>query len=126
MKFRKKPIVIEAEQFNPRAELVCDIDLPAGVRGTCYMEVSRLLGTSGCSNDGQAWNWPALGVVETIEGHHVACPGDWIVTGIRGERYPCKPDIFEATYEPVDLGNIPAGNATNGTSPREGGQTEEP
>ena len=32
----------------------------------------------------------------------MASPGDWIITGVKGERYPCKPDIFEATYEPVD------------------------
>ena len=37
--------------------------------------------------------------IETLEGTMVAEPGDWIITGIKGERYPCKPDIFEATYE---------------------------
>ena len=40
--------------------------------------------------------------IETLEGTHRADPGDWIITGIKGEQYPCKPDIFEATYEPVD------------------------
>ena len=40
--------------------------------------------------------------VETLEGRHGVRPGDWIITGIKGERYPCRPDIFEATYEPVD------------------------
>lgn len=37
--------------------------------------------------------------IETLEGPHVVTPGDWIITGVKGERYPCKPDIFEATYE---------------------------
>jgi hypothetical protein len=41
------------------------------------------------------------GWVDTLEGGHIVCPGDWIVTGINGERYPVKPGIFERTYEPV-------------------------
>ena len=44
------------------------------------------------------------GWIETLEGGHIVCPGDWIVTGIKGERYPCKPDIFNATYHPADEG----------------------
>lgn len=40
-------------------------------------------------------------VVHTLEGPLIASPGDWIITGINGERYPCKPDIFEKTYERV-------------------------
>jgi hypothetical protein len=40
-------------------------------------------------------------LIETLEGNLTAQPGDWIITGVKGERYPCKPDIFEATYEPV-------------------------
>ena len=41
------------------------------------------------------------GWVQTLEGGHIVCPGDWILTGIEGENYPCKPDIFERTYEEV-------------------------
>ena len=41
------------------------------------------------------------GWIDTLEGGHIVCPGDWIITGTRGERYPCKPDVFEATYEPA-------------------------
>lgn len=40
--------------------------------------------------------------VQTLEGPLHASPGDWIITGIRGEQYPCKPDVFEKTYEPVN------------------------
>jgi len=40
--------------------------------------------------------------VSTLEGQMTANPGDWIITGIKGELYPCKPDIFEATYEPYE------------------------
>ena len=39
------------------------------------------------------------GWIDTLEGGHIVCPGDWIITGIAGERYPCKPRIFEASYE---------------------------
>jgi hypothetical protein len=42
------------------------------------------------------------GWIETLEGGHIVCPGDYIITGIKGEHYPCKPDIFEATYEKVE------------------------
>ena len=45
--------------------------------------------------DDQPW-----GIV-TLEGFMACSPGDWVITGVKGERYPCKPDIFEATYEPA-------------------------
>lgn len=41
------------------------------------------------------------GWVATLEAGHLVCPGDWILTGIKGEHWPCNPDIFEATYEKV-------------------------
>lgn len=41
-------------------------------------------------------------LIETLEGNMKASPGDWIIKGIKGEIYPCKPDIFEATYELVN------------------------
>ena len=40
--------------------------------------------------------------IDTLEGRMVASPGDWIITGVHGEKYPCKPDIFEKTYELVN------------------------
>ena len=40
-------------------------------------------------------------IIHTLEGKMIAMPGDWIITGVQGEQYPCKPDIFERTYEPV-------------------------
>lgn len=58
-KFRKKPVVIEAEVATQRT------------------------------------------VISTLEGEMTAEPGDYIITGVKGERYPCKPDIFAATYDPV-------------------------
>ncbi len=41
-------------------------------------------------------------VIHTLEGDHHAAVGDWIITGVHGEQYPCKPDIFAKTYEPVE------------------------
>lgn len=107
MKFRKKPVVVEAVQWNvppadgsaPSWGRECK-DHPA-VRGTNYLEVHELLGTSGCSREEPYWDWSVMGVIETLEGRHVVIPGDWIITGVQGEHYPCKPDIFAATYEPA-------------------------
>ena len=59
-KFRKKPVVIEAEQLTERI------------------------------------------VIKTLEGDMVGRVGDWLITGVAGEQYPCKSDIFEATYDPVE------------------------
>jgi len=41
-------------------------------------------------------------MIDTLEGPHYVIPGDWIITGVKGEHYPCKPDIFEMTYERVE------------------------
>jgi hypothetical protein len=86
MKFRKKPVVIEAVQFTgENRREVLSFSYPKlsedALRGA---EVMRL---------------PV--VIETLEGDMTASLGDWIIRGIKGEIYPCKPDIFEATYEPV-------------------------
>ena len=78
MKFRKKPVVVEATQWFKAG------DHPA-VRPSRFTQVTK-----------------RLGVVDTLEGEQVVTPGDWIITGIKGEHYPCKPDIFEATYEAAE------------------------
>ena len=80
-KYRKKPVVIDAEQWFPGVE----------VEGVDDSGASRLVNNL---SGNQAW-------IETLEGGHVVSSGDWIITGIAGERYPCKPDIFDATYEAV-------------------------
>ena len=78
-KFRKKPVVIEAEEWMPGRDIVGVVPKnPPGPRGSGEY------------------------VIETLEGPLHVSPGDWIITGMRGERYPCKPDIFAATYEPLD------------------------
>ena len=86
-KFRKKPVVIEAYQFNPT--IVCPPD-STGKTGEMFMEFPVWY-----DDDGAHLR------IDTLEGQHRANPGDWIITGVKGEKYPCKPDIFAATYEPV-------------------------
>ncbi len=86
-KFRKKPVIIEATQFN----YIDNFDGPK----TC--ELAESLGLTRNLPYSKLWE------VKTLEGHHIVSDGDWIITGVKGEKYPCKPDIFEWTYEPVAL-----------------------
>ena len=79
MKFRKKPIVIEAMQWLNNG--------PAIIAWIGHH---------------QAFFKPPVIVIRTLEGDTEASPGDWIIKGVKGEFYPCKPDIFEATYEEVE------------------------
>lgn len=80
-KFRKKPVVIDAVQY-PCAH-------PALQRCNCSTHEN-----AACSSCGHEF-------IQTLEGRMNVSPGDWIITGVKGECYPCKPDIFAATYEPV-------------------------
>jgi hypothetical protein len=87
-KYRKKPVVIEAVQFT-------------GSGDSCT-EVTMFLGGSHSGN--QRWNSTTNtgGVIVTLEGEMAFVPGDWIIRGVKGEFYPCRDDIFQATYEPAD------------------------
>lgn len=81
-KFRKKPVVIEAQQFTGRN----GDELEKWIRD----------GGTYCSYDGISV------YIQTLEGMHRADKDDWIIQGVKGEFYPCKPDIFAATYEPAE------------------------
>jgi hypothetical protein len=88
-KFRKKPVVIEAMQFiGPSID-----DLDYLTEFDDWVLANQ--GSRKCRYVG-----PNM-IIPTLEGDHKANPGDWIIKGVKGELYPCKPDIFEATYEPV-------------------------
>lgn len=80
--YRKKPVVIQAEQFWPDVHPWPDGVYEVEPTGDYYEDMDMYC-------------------VDTLEGTVYARPGDWIITGVKGERYPCKPDIFEATYEAV-------------------------
>lgn len=97
-KFRKKPVVIEAVQL----------------RWTTWCDVCEFLGDI-ISPENPARNVETFSdtcgeigphyielTIPTLEGPHIARHGDWIIKGVKGEFYPCKPDIFAATYEPAD------------------------
>lgn len=85
-KFRKKPVVIEAVQFTGNAAA---IDYFIGGEGV----MQRI-------TDGNSVV-VAIGIV-TLEGVMRCDKGDWVIKGVNGEFYPCKPDIFEKTYEPAE------------------------
>jgi hypothetical protein len=173
-KFRKKPVVIDAEQWFPGKdipgvrvvypEVIFSQDgkyyyvdhLTKGNKVDCWMEVERHMGEvpeelkhSSFEGYGEVWpkggsatyyrkmlpfafytlragekkkatlddnlvkdyaainHWENINLIpyawiKTLEGDHKVSPGDWIITGVKGEKYPCKPDIFEQTYERAD------------------------
>tara|TARA_Y100000310_G_C20255715_1_gene611241 strand:+ start:303 stop:587 length:285 start_codon:yes stop_codon:yes gene_type:complete len=82
-RYRKKPVVIEAVQFD------------GGNLAQIFEELGDLKHGRGLRYDGDDL------LVHTLEGDMRATPGDFIIKGVQDEVYPCKPDIFEATYEPV-------------------------
>ena len=90
--FQKKPVVVEARQLT-------------------HDNLGEIFAWINSNSKDIAW-FPAGSasqplVIQTLEGDHQATIGDWIIKGVKGEFYPCKPDIFEMTYEPcivaVDL-----------------------
>ena len=83
MKFRKKPKVIEAVLWN----------------GTQVSEVTEWI--SDALHRDTIMRFGDKVVIKTLEGNMIANPGDYIIKGVKGELYPCKPDIFEQTYEPI-------------------------
>ena len=97
-KFRKKPVVIEAHQWYKNGDHPEDGTEGEG-KVARYFRHPDVPGVSVCQHCGTAMHFH--GWIDTLEGGHTVCPGDWIITGVAGERYPCKPDIFAATYEAV-------------------------
>jgi hypothetical protein len=81
MKFRKKPVIIEATQWFKIGD---------------HPEVTKLPNWHQASGLDHHKGW-----INTLEGGHEVTPGDWIITGVKGEFYPCKDEIFKLTYEEV-------------------------
>jgi hypothetical protein len=77
--FRKKPVVVQAVQYH--ADALLPSELSFAVRNGLIVAANNML------------------TIRTLEGDMIAADGDWIICGVKGELYPCKPDIFEATYE---------------------------
>ena len=101
MKFRKRPVVIDAlrlgwDTWGSMCSFAGIGKLSEGKPEGCY------LGEDGKPRKGHE-NTDKIGLlIPTLEGLMVATEGDWIIRGIKGELYPCKPDIFDETYEPVE------------------------
>lgn len=92
MKFRKKPVVIEALQFDGTFKNADKIQSWACTDGNTHIVLGRYhINKNKCDKL----------LIGTLEGTMTALPGDWIIQGVNGEFYPCKPDIFEKTYEAV-------------------------
>jgi hypothetical protein len=84
MKFRKKPVVIESIEYSRQHDNLLEV--------AAFMRKppEEIKNTDGSIR------------IHTLEGVMCAWPGDWIIKGVKGEFYPCKPDIFEETYERVE------------------------
>lgn len=105
MKFRKRPVVIEAVQLTwQNWDEMCE---HAGVG---YLDEGKPTGGYSIPGtfefDDTQWQPTTEHVlalaIPTLEGLMIAHENDWVIRGVQGELYPCKPDIFEATYEPVE------------------------
>lgn len=84
-KYRKKPVVINAFQWFPEMGAV------GGVHDLLHLTTAP--GTA---------DSPHRFYIPTLEGNMTVSPGDFVITGVKGEQYPCKPDIFHQTYERVE------------------------
>jgi hypothetical protein len=92
MRFRKKPVVVDAVQWTGTWSKIIDwLDAISGARFPVPIGTRPpIIRKEDCLE------------IDTLEGVMRADPGDWIICGIKGEFYPCKPDIFSATYEAVE------------------------
>ena len=122
LRFRKKPVVIEASQWFKNGDHPLDYSRthhglengqlrdfqPQERQANAwegdivrYYRTPSIDGKQACKHCGKIMH--EHGWIDTLEGGHIVCPGDWIITGVNGEFYPCKPDIFAKTYEPAKL-----------------------
>ncbi|WP_336802523.1 hypothetical protein, partial [Kaistia sp. MMO-174] len=86
--FRKKPVVIEATQFEGTMESANRVLAWIGSHGGYATRAHMMMPEKGI-------------IIHTLEGNMTAAVGDWVIKGTKGEFYPCKPDIFVETYEPA-------------------------
>ncbi len=128
-KYRKKPVVISAAQWFKNGDH--PLDYAAERTGFEHGEITTFSGEHARENDWEGgvvrrYRHPSVpgnkqcahcfqtmhyhGWIDTLEGGHTVCPGDWVITGIKGERYACKPDIFQATYELVSSSPVRGGS----------------
>lgn len=112
MKFRRKPFLVDAyiwtkngDHPDDKSEVISsssdpnDLFLTEGriVRRFRSPDVPSDRMCQHCRSDMHSHGW-----IDTLEGGHIVCPGDYIITGIKGEHYPCKPDVFANSYDPAE------------------------
>jgi hypothetical protein len=102
-KFRKKPVLVDARQYDGKnAHDLCEwitgkkIENPFALSEGVYIKQKVFPGV----NPENKCLW--FLAIKTPEGEMEAAAGDWVIRGVKGEFYPCKPDIFETTYEAVE------------------------
>ena len=95
MKFRKKPVVVNAWPVDELTQMpFSNSDLPQAIRDAANAGV-------------YIHNGNGTATIRTLEGDHLASKGDWVIQGVAGELYQCKPDIFASTYERVQDAEVP-------------------
>jgi hypothetical protein len=94
-KFRKKPVVIEATRYEGKGNMYPSVDGKRGQVPTWFWDALE-------NKTAEFTNGADPLIIHTLEGDHTVSPHDWIIRGVKGELYPCKPDIFETTYEAVE------------------------
>jgi hypothetical protein len=113
MKFRKKPVVIDAFLWQENGDHPLDnCRVIEGKDGSFlsegevvrYFRRPDMPGDQKCKHCGKTMHHH--GWIDTLEGGHIVCPGDWIITGVKNEFYPCKADVFMQTYEAVDSHDV--------------------
>ncbi|MDR3081611.1 MAG: hypothetical protein LBV60_11920 [Streptomyces sp.] len=108
-RYRKKPVEVEAVQWHQNGDHPDDECAHSHdhVEESCEGKIVRYFRRPEPEYSGQLPHelcshiWHDHGWIDTLEGGHTVCPGDWIIKGVQGEFYPCKPDVFAATYEAV-------------------------
>ncbi len=91
-KYRKKPVIVNADIYSLGMEdgfATIGEAITQGLKQNEYRQP-------------ECTKFKGIPFITTLEGRHFISKGDYIITGVRGERYPCKPDIFEKTYESVN------------------------
>ena len=89
-KYRKKPIIIKAVRYDGSHKMACDL----------MHKFPKIISQEIC-RAGEVHPTGKI-IIKTLEGDMKASLGDWIIQGVKDELYPCKPDIFEMTYDPVE------------------------
>lgn len=100
MKFRKKPVVIEAMIFPDNGPGQHDVNKWMLCNGGELSLIDGAVENNVKTSTDAIWRWK-YATIKTLEGYLTVSIGDYVIKGVKGEFYPCKPDIFEMTYEAV-------------------------